>query len=89
MKPESFISLGLTDGFPVHVTLTTPEGTQRNVRLFFRGYAIRNGASVARSASGLAPLFSAPNGRGGINRRYYRQGNTPFDSITDIHPIEP
>lgn len=84
MNPQEFISLGLADGSPVRVRLDAADGTSRTVRLFFRGYAIRDGASVARSLDDLRPLFSAPNNRGGINRRYYSPDKTTFDNISKL-----
>lgn len=84
MTPMEFMALGLAPNEEVHVTLGSPGGKPRRVRLFFRGYRNGAGRTVARGISDLRPVFSPPSSRGGSNKKYYRACDTGFDNIVKI-----
>lgn len=88
MTAREFMNLGLKEKALVNITLKNNDNSSRTVKLYFRGYTIKDNKRFAHSPNDLKPLFSAPNNRGGINRTYYSAIETNFENITSITPLE-
>ena len=86
MTAHEFLCHDLREGDAVKITFDQG-GSPRTVRLFFRGFRPAGDRSRAGSAEELKPLFSPPNARGGINKKYYRACDTAFGNILRVERI--
>ena len=90
MTPEKFIAMGLQPKQKVKLTLKIPwkEGTKTvKEELYFLGYRILYGSSLAEGTSELVPVFAKPAKNGQCGRKHYQAWPTWFNYIASIKPI--
>ena len=86
MTPQEFLSLGLTPGTRVTLSLRPPSGKLVFVKCFFRGYSVTRGRTIIDEYS-INPDFVEPTAKGRMGKKLIPYFTT-FDHIDTLRVEE-